>query len=131
MEKYNLNVEEELLEMKKQKEEIDRIMLKLEWVIASISIIAFLIMVFIASTIEMKEINRIILISGGSIIFAIGIHNALKIEQIAGYYECGKCHYKYIPTYKSVLFAMHIGRTRYMKCPKCNKRSWNKKRLTK
>ena len=26
---------------------------------------------------------------------------------------------------------MHYGRTRYMKCPKCNKRSWNKKVISK
>jgi DNA-directed RNA polymerase subunit RPC12/RpoP len=54
----------------------------------------------------------------------------LKVEQIAGYYECGKCHNKYIPTYKSVNLAPHLGRTRYMKCPKCEKKSWNKKVLS-
>lgn len=29
--------------------------------------------------------------------------------------------------FMSVYFAMHIGRTRYMKCPHCQKRSWQKK----
>ena len=52
---------------------------------------------------------------------------ALRIEQTAGYYECNKCHYKYVPEYSSVLWAMHINRTRYMKCPKCTKYSWNRK----
>ena len=55
----------------------------------------------------------------------------LKIEQTAGYYECKKCHHRYVPTYKSVFSAMHYGRTRYMKCPKCQKSAWNKKVLTK
>ncbi|MCH5321791.1 MAG: DNA-binding protein, partial [Eubacterium sp.] len=63
--------------------------------------------------------------------FIIAMFFALKIEQTAGYYECNNCHYKYVPTYKSVFFAMHINRTRYMKCPKCKKRSWNKKVITK
>ena len=53
--------------------------------------------------------------------------NSLLIEQKAGYYQCDNCKYKYIPSYKQVLFAMHSGRTRYMKCPKCHKRTWNKK----
>ena len=53
--------------------------------------------------------------------------NSLLIEQKAGYYQCDNCKYKYIPTYKQVLFAMHSGRTRYMKCPKCHKKTWNKK----
>ena len=43
--------------------------------------------------------------------------------------ECKKCKHKYIPTYHSVFSAMHLGRTRYMKCPKCNRYSWNKKVL--
>jgi NAD-dependent SIR2 family protein deacetylase len=54
---------------------------------------------------------------------AVGI----RIEQTAGYYECNKCHEKYVPKYHSVLFAMHFGRTRFMKCPKCNKYSFQKK----
>lgn len=131
MENYNQKAEENLLEMKKQKEDTDREMLRLEMVIGYISTIAFLILVFLASFVEMSPIIRILLIIGGSIVFAVGVINAIKIEQTAGYYECDKCHYKYIPTYKSVLFAMHYGRTRYMKCPKCNEKSWNKKVLTK
>ena len=84
-------------------------------------------LIFTSSFIEMPSIIRIILIVLGSIIFVFGLGNGTKIEQVAGYYECGKCHHKYVPTYSSVFFAMHVGRTRYMKCPKCHKNSWNKK----
>ncbi len=131
MENYNQKAEENLLEMKKQKEESDRELLRLEMVIGFISTITFLILVFLACFMEMAPIMRILLIIGGSIIFTVGVIYAIKIEQTAGYYECAKCHYKYIPTYKSVFMAMHRGRTRYMKCPKCNEKSWNKKVLTK
>ena len=55
----------------------------------------------------------------------------LKIEQTAGYYECKECNHKYVPEYNSVFWAMHVGRTRYMKCPKCGKKSWQKKVITK
>ena len=54
---------------------------------------------------------------------------ALKIEQVAGYYECKKCGHRYVPSYKAVNMAMHLGRTRYMKCPKCGKWSWQKKTI--
>lgn len=131
MENYNLKAEENLLEMKKQKEKTDREMLRLEGVIGYISSITFLILIFLASFVEMHSVIRILLIVGGAIVFTVGLINAIKIEQTAGYYECDKCHYKYIPTYRSVLFSMHYGRTRYMKCPKCNEKSWNKKVLTK
>ncbi len=131
MENYTLKAEENILELKKQKEDSDKNMLRLELIIGCISTISFLVMAFIASYIEMSTVLRILLIVLGFLIFTAGMANAIKIEQIAGYYECDKCHYKYIPTYNSVLFSMHYGRTRYMKCPKCKKRSWTKKVLTK
>ena len=63
-----------------------------------------------------------------SIVFFVIICLALtKMEQIVGYYVCGKCHHKYVPTYNEVLWSMHLGRTRYMKCPKCHKKTWQKK----
>ena len=131
MESYNLKAEENLLEMKKQKEEADRRLLNSEIVIGYISSITFFVLVFVASYIEMPSIVRALLIIFGSVVLVVGGHYALKIEQTAGYYECNKCHYKYVPEYKSVFWAMHMGRTRYMKCPKCNEKSWNKKRITK
>ena len=131
MNDYNVKAEENLLEMKKQKEEADKKLLKLEWVIGYISSITFLIMIFVAAYIEMPNLVRGLLIVVGVSAFIIGMNNCLKIEQTAGYYECRKCHHKYVPTYEQVFFAMHTGRTRYLKCPKCNKRSWNKKVLSK
>ena len=53
------------------------------------------------------------------------------IETETGYYECQKCHNKYVPKYSKVYFAMHFGTTRYMKCPKCNEKSWQRKVLSK
>ena len=124
-------LEENLLEMAKLKEEKDKQLLALEYVIGFTASITFLILVFVASYIEIESWMRILLIVSGSIIFAFGVGNAIKIEQTAGYYECSECNHKYVPTYQSVFWAMHIGRTRYMKCPKCGKKSWNKKILTK
>ena len=131
MENYNVKAEENLLEMKKQKEEADRKLLRLEWVIGYISTITFLVMIFVASYIQMPNLVRGIMIVFGIIVFFVGMDNCLKIEQTAGYYECGKCHHKYVPTYSQVFGTMHFGRTRYMKCPECGKRSWNKKVLSK
>jgi ssDNA-binding Zn-finger/Zn-ribbon topoisomerase 1 len=46
-------------------------------------------------------------------------------------YKCEKCGHAYVPKYKSVFLSMHAGRTRYMKCPKCNEKSWQKKVISK
>ena len=131
MDDYNLKFEENLLAVQKEKEESDRRMLKLEMVIGVISSIAFLVLVFTALFAGLYPIARVALISIGALIFITGVANAIKIEQIAGYYECRECNHKYIPSYNSVLFSIHHGRTRYMKCPQCGKKSWQKKIISK
>lgn len=118
-------------ELKYEKEQADKLLLRTETVLGYTSAISFLILIFLASYLEMPENLRILLIAVGSIVFAAGISYALKIEQLAGYYECANCHHKYVPSYKSVFFAMHIGRTRYLKCPECDRKTWSKKVLTK
>ena len=120
-------LEENLLEITKLKEEKDRQLLNLEIVIGYTSSITFLTLIFVASYIKMPLWVSILLIVIGSIIFAVGMANAIKIEQVAGYYECSNCKHKYIPSYQSVFWAMHIGRTRKMKCPKCHEKCWHKK----
>ena len=122
-------LEEHLLEMTRLKEEKDRQLLNLEYVIGSIILILFLTIVFVSAYLEMAPIIRITLIIIDFITFLIACLFMLRIEQVAGYYECKHCHHKYVPTYLNVNIAPHIGRTRYLKCPKCGKKSWNKKVL--
>ena len=131
MKDYNVNAEKKLLEMVKQKEEADKRLLTMEIAMGVIIVIMYLALVMIVSLIEVKDIIRFLIIIPATVFFLIMCFIALRIEQVAGYYKCSKCNHKYIPTYSSVLWAMHIGRTRYMKCPKCNKRSWNKKVISK
>ena len=127
MENYNAKMEKNLLEMVKKKEEADRRLLKLEIVIGIISSTFLFTLIMIASLITMPDWLRITLIGFGMAQFIICMLFALRIEQVAGYYECRECGHRYVPTYASVNLAMHTGRTRYMKCPKCGKRSWQKK----
>ena len=105
----------------------DKRLLFVETIIGSIIIVAFLLMIFLSIFAIENIVWKTITIIVGIVIFIIRIGCSLLIEQKAGYYQCDNCKYKYIPTYKQVLFAMHSGRTRYMKCPKCHKKTWNKK----
>ena len=131
MDNYNKEIENNLLEMVKQKEQADKRLLALEIFIGVVVSLVLFAVVFVASFVQMADWLRIVLIITGIIPFAIGIAYALRIEQVAGYYQCAKCGYRYVPTYKSVLLAMHINRTRYMRCPKCNQKSWQKKVISK
>ena len=131
MKDYNKEMENKLLEMVKQKEEADKRLLRLEVVIGILSIIIMLVPIMIASFVPMSETLRTILCFIGFPPFLIGCFVACRIEQVAGYYECKHCHHRYVPTYNDLTAAMHMGRTRYMKCPKCGKKSWQKKVISK
>ena len=131
MDNYNKELENNLLEMINQKEQADKRLLALEIFIGVVVSVVLFILILMASFVHMADWLRVILIIIGFIIFAIGITYAIRIEQTAGYYECAKCGHKYVPTYNSVLWAMHINRTRYMRCPECNQKSWQKKVLSK
>ena len=127
MKEYNNKSEELLLKMTQEKEKRDKEFLNMEIFIGILVSIILISCVFVASFVNMPDYLRIGLIIIGLISFIIGVGYAIRIEQVAGYYECQKCHYKYVPNYKDVLFAMHIGRKRKMKCPKCESINYHKK----
>ncbi|MBR6392783.1 MAG: helix-turn-helix domain-containing protein, partial [Eubacterium sp.] len=108
MEQFDKKFEENLLEMKKQKEESDRKLLRAEIALGSISSVFFLAIIFIASYLEMPGAVRVLLIAVSFVLFFIGVFYCVRIEQVAGYYECAKCHHKYVPSYSSVLWSMHV-----------------------
>ena len=124
-------LEKNLIKMVKQKEQSDKKLLTMEIVMGVTTVIMYLAIILIASFVEIQDWIRGLTILFSTTFFVIICFLLLQIEQVSGYYECRKCHYKYIPTYKQVLWAGHIGRTRYMKCPKCNQKSWQKKVISK
>lgn len=131
MENYNKEMEKQLLEIIQQKQEADKRLLKLEIILGIIAVLPLIAAVIIASIVPMEEWKGSLLVGLSLLPLLIATPFALKIEQKAGYYECRKCGHRYIPQYGSVFWAMHINRTRFMKCPECKKYSWNKKFLNK
>ena len=131
MDNYNKNLENNLLEMVRQKEQADKRLLALEVFIGITATVVLFALIFIAAFVEMEVWLKVSLIVLGFILFLAGCFYAVRIEQVAGYYACRECGHRYIPTYKAVNLAMHMGRTRFMRCPKCGKKSWQKKVLTK
>ena len=131
MNDYYKKAEQNLLAMQKLKEEADKRLLRVETIITSLTLLIYITLVMIVIFNDLSEkLSALILIPLTIFVFMICLL-ALRIEQQAGYYECQKCHHKYIPTYSSVFLAAHINRTRYMKCPKCHQRSWQRKVINK
>lgn len=131
MENYKEKSEKLILEITKQKEESDKKLLTLEILIGVFSSVILIGATLAAAYLQIPVWGRVCLQVFGFILFLIGMGYALKIEQTAGYYECAKCGNKYVPSFKSVMLAPHINRTRYMRCPKCGEKSWNKKVIRK
>ncbi len=128
-ETYNKKAEENLLAMRQEIEEKNKLMLNLEIVIGAPATIAGLALCAVAAYIEMPTWLRAGLITFAVIMIIAVAFIAVGIEQKAGYYECQICHDRHIPTYWQTNLAPHIGRKRYMKCPACGKRSYQKKVL--
>ena len=63
MDNYNKKAEENLLEMKKQKEEADKRMLKMEWVVGLTASVTFLILIFVASFIDIVVLISLLVLS--------------------------------------------------------------------
>ena len=131
MKDYEKKTEELLLELARQEEYKNKRMMTDMWVM-TISAVIFYIGIILISGITLGEgfvFGTIVVVS--TIILLSVCFYGFKLEVDAGYYECKKCNHKFIPAYFKALMAPHMGTTRYLKCPKCNKRSWSKKVMTK
>ena len=131
MEHHNEEMERNLLDAIRQKEEADKRLLTMEILTGIICILPLLAMAVAVLVVPMKESTATILTLASIIPLLIATPFMIRIEQTAGYYVCKKCGHHYVPTYQSVLWAPHINRTRYMRCPHCGKWSWQKKVLSK
>ena len=124
---YKSLAEKHLIELKDKQQKADKALLLAEWFIGVLSVLVFLLFTMIAAYTDIESVKKILLLVLGVLILIPSLAMCLLIETKAGFYQCKKCNHKYIPSYKSVFLAMHMGRTRYLKCPKCGKKSWNKK----
>ena len=126
---YNEKNEQLLLDMTKELERKNKTIWTSMWAIMTVSIIALLASLFIAGFLIPEGVWQLVTILGACVVFLIPCFYAVKLEVSVGAYKCKNCGHEIVPTYTQALNAMHMGTTRYLKCPKCNKRTWCKKVL--
>ena len=131
MDDNNQKNEQLLLEMAKELEQKNKTVWKSMWVIMIISMTALFSGILIVAFLIPEGVWQLLTIIGICIVFLIPCFYALKLEVSVGAYKCKNCGHEIVPTYKEAMNAMHMGFTRYLKCPKCNKRTWCKKVLKK
>ena len=127
----NNNQKNELPEIEKELEKKDKMIWTSMWVIMIVSIAALIAGIFIASFLIPEGVWQFVAILCICIVFLIPCFYALKLEISVGVYKCRNCGHGFVPTYTQALNAMHIGTTRYLRCPRCNKRTWCRKVIKK
>ena len=131
MENNNQKNEQLLLDMAKELEAKNKTIWNSMWAIMIVSMTALIAGIFIAAFFIPEGVWQLIAIIGICIVFLIPCFYALRLEVSVGFYKCKECGQEIVPTYSQALNAMHMGTTRYLKCPKCNKRTWCKKVIKK
>ena len=120
-----------LLEMANELEKKNKMIWSAMWTIMIISITCLIAGLLIAAFLIPEGVWQLVAILGLCVVFLIPCFYALKLEVSVGAYKCKNCGCEIVPTYTQALNAMHRGTTRYLKCPKCGKRSWCKKIIKK
>ena len=131
MENNNQKNEQLFLDMAKELEKKNKTVWTSMWIIMGVSIIGLIGGLAVAAFLIPEGILQLVTILGICVLFLIPCFYALKLEVSVGAYKCKNCGHEIVPTYKQALNAMHMGTTRYLKCPECGKRTWCKKVLKK
>lgn len=125
------NNEKVLLELAKEIEQKNKIIWRSMWIIMIVSIVGLIGGLLAAAYFIPEGLWLFAAILGLCVLFLVPCFYALKLEVSVGAYKCKNCGHEMVPTYKEALMAMHKGTTRYLKCPKCHKRTWCKKIVNK
>ena len=132
MKKYAKKNEELLLELARLEEMKNKKMIIDMYVLVIATVVFYVGIILLASyTLGEGTLFGIIVTISTAILVIVAFY-AFKNEINAGYYECRKCRHRYVPnSYWKIILSPHLNTVRYLKCPKCGKRSWNKKVMSK
>jgi len=129
MENKNPKNEQLLLDLSKELENRNQTIWTAMWAIMAVSMIALFGGIFLVAFLVPEGVWQVVAILGLCVVFLIPCFYALRLEVSVGAYKCKKCGQEIVPTYSEALGAMHMGFTRYLRCPHCGKRTWCKKVL--
>ena len=131
MESNEQKNEQLLLDMATELEKKNKTIWTSMWVLMIVSLTAFFAGTAVVAFLIPEGIWQLVTLLGLCVLFLLPCFYALKLEVSVGAYRCKNCGNEIVPTYKEALMAMHKGTTRYLRCPRCQKRTWCKKVLKK
>ena len=127
---YKENAEEYIVAdlMKKRNEAKKR--LTVSCIVAAITILAGLSIFLLSALLSAPVWLKIGCIVFSLIIIILGVGVCCVLTVDAGVYECPACGEKFVPSMKDFIGGAHALTKRKLKCPKCGKKSFCKKRLS-
>lgn len=127
---YKESAENNILLLLNEKKESKKKII-LACAIVLLTLLASFSLIWFSGILEIPTPARIAMLVIGMIVLIIGLITACIVENDYGSFECRHCGNKFLPTMSAYLLGIHTLTTRYLKCPKCNKKSFCKRRLTK
>ncbi len=129
-EHYKENAEEYIVVdlIKKRKEAKKHIIIS--FIVAIITTIAGLSIVLLSALLDTFIWLKIVSIAFSIIIIILGIGVCCVLTLDAGVYECPNCGEKFVPSMKDFIAGAHTLTKRKLKCPKCQKKYFCKKKLS-
>ena len=101
--------------------------------IAVIGVVVSTALLVISSILAEEEIinpaNAITHTAVSVCLVLIAVFYASKVDYESGVYECRKCGHIFKPTFKAYILGAHTLTTRHLKCPKCEEKSWCRRKM--
>ncbi|MBQ7912276.1 MAG: helix-turn-helix domain-containing protein [Clostridia bacterium] len=127
---YKQNAEDNILSLIEEQKVKTKFQTIIAVIVVGITLLAGVTIIMLAGHLELKTVTRILLIALSFIIILVGIGVAIALEITCGAFECRKCGHRFVPTVGAYLIGAHTATTRYLKCPKCSKRSWCSRKMS-
>lgn len=121
---YRINAENNLLKL------MDKTSPKLKYTISTISAIVTILItlgLILLAGFVIEEVWIKILVCVMSVLLVVSnIALILLVAVNTEVYECCHCGEKFVPTKREYLMGAHTMKKRYLRCPYCHKKGWNK-----
>lgn len=122
-------MEKNLIEMAALNERTNKMLIHTEYILIALMVFIVIAGALVSSYLVSESWLRAVIMGICFLLIFVIAPFCWRIETKTGYYQCSECGHKYVPTYKASIWAPHMVLNKYMKCPECGKRSWQKKVL--
>ena len=125
---YQKNAEDNMVKLIKEMSET-KFRLIVEAIVVFLTLLSSLSLLFVVSFVELSLTWRIVLTAISIFIMLVGIIVCALLEMRKAMFICQKCDEEFQPTKTAYIMGIHTITRRYLKCPKCGKRSWCRRSL--